>query len=192
MISPKVEKIKTRNSNKFGYVKCVGCDKYRWVLLIRGIPKSLRCVSCSKCGKLSKNWKGGKYLQDGYVYMTISIKDPLINMCKKHKNQRSYYVLEHRYVVANHIGRELKGHEIVHHINGIKHDNRIENLQLLDGTHYHLPYIFLEKKIKRLERIIREAGISLNDSISKINNTVEKKKWRPRVNTNNQDKVSSQ
>ena len=40
------------------------------------------------------------------------------------------YVLYHRIVMENKIGRLLEKHEVVHHINGNKHDNREENLEL--------------------------------------------------------------
>lgn len=74
-------------------------------------------------GPSSFNWKGGKHIgKDGYVFVRIewlSPADKALVADIKHA-----YVLEHRLVVARRIGRPLKAREVVHHINGIKDDNR--------------------------------------------------------------------
>jgi len=47
------------------------------------------------------------------------------------------YVLEHWYVMSNHIGRPLKTPECIHHLDGNKQNNLIENLVLCKDAKEH-------------------------------------------------------
>jgi hypothetical protein len=68
--------------------------------------------------------------ENGYCWVPISRNDPFFPMAYSHGQ-----VSEHRLVMARSLGRLLKQDETVHHINGIRDDNRIENLQLRHTAH---------------------------------------------------------
>jgi hypothetical protein len=81
----------------------------------------------------SNLWKGGRILASGgYIAVKLPRSDPLATMC-----DRAGYVREHRLVMARSLGRPLRRDETIHHINGIRDDNRRENLQLRQGQHGH-------------------------------------------------------
>ena len=96
-------------------------------------------------------WKGGKYKNSqGYICIYIEQTDPYYSM-----RNRKTYILEHRLVMAKHLGRCLESWEVVHHKNHIRDDNRIENLELCK-TSEHQTITLLETEIKKLRKEIME------------------------------------
>jgi hypothetical protein len=78
-------------------------------------------------GERNISWKGGKnYDNQGYV----RIWKP------DHPFNNFGYVLEHRLVIEKKIGRFLKKSEVVHHINGVRDDNKVKNLIIMT-RHIH-------------------------------------------------------
>lgn len=49
----------------------------------------------------------------------------------KHYKKKGEETLLHRHIMEEHLGRKLSYNEVVHHINGNKRDNRIENLMVM-------------------------------------------------------------
>lgn len=46
------------------------------------------------------------------------------------------YIMEHRLVMERHLNRLLRRDEVIHHLNGIRSDNRLENLELLSASEH--------------------------------------------------------
>lgn len=116
-------------------IKCGICGQVR-TLPAHRIPKENFtgiCVSCARTGQRSHHWKGGRFKHlSGYILVRLTPEHRFYSMADSH-----HLVPEHRLIMAEHIGRCLRDNEIVHHKNGIKDDNRLENLELLDRRLHH-------------------------------------------------------
>ena len=103
---------------------CPGCG-------YKKLKDSTLCNDCrlAQRGEESISWRGGScYTKSGYV----------IRYCKDHPrviHSKSKYIYDHILVMENAIGRHLTNKETVHHKNGIRDDNRIENLELWASNH---------------------------------------------------------
>ncbi len=120
---------------------CPDCGRLKW-------KGKSRCQSCAKKqdanrGANNPAWKGGRTVHSsGHVRVRID----------------GVYVLEHRHVWEQANGPIPKNWH-VHHLNGVKVDNRLENLVAMDKSQHHKnhhePW---ENRIRALEARIRELG----------------------------------
>ena len=182
-----------KDKHSYIWQACVGCGKERWVSyqVAKCRGESLRCKKCAskirgaefkKGGKYARennpNWKGGRTeTARGYIFINTDKEDFFYPMASQER------IMEHRLVMAKCLGRLLKSWEIVHHLNGIKDDNRIENLELTtsrahrrdyqsayqDGFHdgVNLRDKTLEKQIKLLRWQIKELSKQLQGKLVK-------------------------
>lgn len=117
--------------------KCsLDCQTWRLVCPVCEGGKGANSLMCSPCRKANPlvgedcaGWKGGRTTdRHGYVLINVSPSHPRVR--KGHN-----YVSEHTWVMEQALGRYLLPGEEVHHINGIRDDNRIENLELWSTSH---------------------------------------------------------
>ena len=110
--------LRQRNKNQKGRYCCSRECRYK---LIRG--------------EGHYSWKGRYANTFGYII----IRDALIP--EEFKPMITCgHILEHRLVMARHLGRCLLVTEAVHHINGVKADNRIENLEITNRSEHKIKY----------------------------------------------------
>ena len=123
---------------KYVWSACIDCGRERWVELRKGKPANARCGACAGKIKMAirdttrehnPNWKGGIRVHPmGYIV----IRQP------EHPFAYSNgYVPCSRLVLEKKLGRYLREGYIPHHRNGIKTDDRPENLEEQVGNEHH-------------------------------------------------------
>lgn len=147
-----IEKVKSKRTGKIANCICDNCKKPFKRSYANLKENQFCCSSCywqglktmqlghiisnetkkkigkANSGKNNGNWKGGRLIKGGYVLI----------YCPEHPFAKNKgYVFEHRLVMEKKLGRYLTKEEIIHHINGIKDDNREENLELCKDTGKH-------------------------------------------------------
>ena len=114
--------------------------------------KHLAKLNKNQKGKNNRGWKGGRTkTTQGYILIKK----------RNHPNaNKNGYVPEHHLVMGKRLGRYLKPEEVVHHINGKKDDNGIENLELMTKkTHmsHHSKERFSNPEYKkRMDEFLKE------------------------------------
>lgn len=89
-------------------------------------------------GKNNGCWKGGRLKSStGYI---------MIHQPAHPASTKTGYVPEHRLIMEKKLGRYLSGIEVIHHINGKRDDNRLENLMLFKSNSEHHKYHHQFKK----------------------------------------------
>lgn len=147
----------------FCWTPCSQCGYERWVKRTQATKTCMSCAAKNRnlTGEANHRWNGGaRQGKDGYRYITVPENHQYIDMAGRtfvHGKYR-YYIAEHRLVMANHLGRPLLKQELVHHKNGIKDDNRIDNLELMAHVKEHLPSMNVQNIISRQDKKIALLG----------------------------------
>ena len=118
-------------------------------------PGAIRCWSCAQkkfhsvqlpTGSRHHSWRGGRYNQNGYIFI-YRPDHPRANS-KKH-------IAEHTVIWEQAHNQPLPDGWVVHHLNGIKDDNRPRNLQALPRRG-HSPSLTVKEVQRRLREVEAE------------------------------------
>lgn len=104
-----------------------------------------------KKGHLPWNYKGEILDADGYIMLyKPDYKSP--------RKRKKIYISRSIYIMEKELKRYLKKDELVHHINGIRNDDRLKNLYLFNSRKAHMDY---EGKVLRTYKKWIQQGYNL-------------------------------
>jgi len=119
-----------RRKGDFGYEICVGpeCEK----------PGTLALGLCSAHYKQKlKGWelRPLRFQRDASEWSEWTLTNQGYLIRERRQGAKVLRQLQHRFIMEEKLGRPLSDKETVHHRNGIRDDNRVENLELWSGRH---------------------------------------------------------
>jgi len=124
------------------------------------VEKWTQSMRNARSGQNNPHWKGGKFKRksDGY----ISILKP-----DHHFASAAKRVMQHRLVWEQHNNAVLLSWSHVHHINGKRDDNRIENLQaMMKHDHWSITKKKIDKKYRMTLLTVQEYQLIINNRSS--------------------------
>ncbi len=132
--------LRDKHGCKMVLLSCPNCCTERLVRFYRSQPESTYCQKCAT-RKYHKEHpykdEHAKILALGAILVWVDKSHPYYAMANKCSR-----ILEHRLVMAEHLGRCLTEDEVVHHLNEKRDDNQLENLMLMSlGMHTQLHYM---------------------------------------------------
>ncbi len=155
---------------------CKECGAERWVEFKCGKPDTEKCRRCAAIqnlkyikppkGKEHYRWAGGKKKEHGYILVRLSPDDPFYPMARSDGRVR-----EHRLIIAKELGRCLLKSEYVHHIDGVRDNNKRENLLLVSQSSHKLYNMMcancaLRKEIRLLRWQVMELSKQLQGKLT--------------------------
>lgn len=131
---------------------CPQCGHERWV---KQNAKGTCCQTCmtppAHFGERNPRWNSTKRtITKSGIRLPITPDHPFFAMAHRCAG-KGYAILEHRLVMAKHLGRILKFWEVVHHIDGDNCNNAIDNLLLLPHRAMHSAYTLLQVEMRKLQ-----------------------------------------